>query len=155
VARRAAGPDRPDRRLGEDPPEGPRGDDKSLALGEQIGEVRPVHPVVRRRRKLDQASPHRFVEPIGWCPPAVAVGETCRAVDMANDETPDLARREGEDGGGLLDRQATVHDMLEHEGSMLGPSVGRGRFAVGFHAPDGDKVAGRLARTESLAVDRR
>jgi hypothetical protein len=38
---------------------------------------------------------------------------------------------------------------------MLGPGVGRGRFVLGFHARDGDKVAGRLARTESLAVDNR
>jgi len=34
VARRAAGPGRPDRGLGEDPPERPRGDDDPLALSE-------------------------------------------------------------------------------------------------------------------------
>jgi hypothetical protein len=94
-----------------------------------------------------------LVEPVGWCPPTVAVGEVGWAIGVTGEEAADLAGREGEDGGGLLDCQATVHDMLEHERSMLGPGVGRGRVVLGFHAPDGAKVAGRLVRTESLAVD--
>lgn len=155
VPRRTAGPDRLDRRLGEDPPQRPRGDDDLLALREQLGEVRPVHPVVRRRRELDEARPQDFVEPVDRRPAAVAVGETRLAVGRSGEEAADLAGREAEDGGGLPDRQAAVHDMLEHERSMLGPSVGRGRAVLGIHAPDGDKVAGRLARTESLAVDTR
>jgi hypothetical protein len=117
--------------------------------------VRPVHPVVRRRRELDQAPPQGFVEPIGWRPSTVAVGETGWTIGVTGEEAADLAGRQREDGGSLIDRQATVHDMLEHERSMLGPCVGRCLSVPWFHAPDGDKVAGRLARTESLAVDTR
>ena len=116
----------------------------------------PVHPGVRCRRELDQARPHRVVEPVGRCPAAVAVSEAGLTVGRSGKEAPDLAGREGEDGGSLLDRQATVHDMLEHERSMLGPGVGRGRFVLGFHARDGDKVAGRLARIHrSVSPERR
>ncbi len=82
------------------------------------------------------------------------MGETGLTVDPSGEETADLAGREGEDGGGLLDGQAPVDDMLEHERSMPGPSAGLGRAVLGFHTPEGDKVAGRLARTESLAVDK-
>lgn len=73
---------------------------------------------------------------------------------MAGEEAVDLTGRQLEDGGCLIDRQATVHDMLEHVGSMVG-RVGRSLSVLRFHGPEADKVAGRLARTESLAVDTR
>lgn len=91
VPRGAAGPDRPDRRLGEDPPERPRGDDESLALGEQLSEKGPVHPVVRRRREFDQARTQGLVEPVGWCPPTVAVGEVGWTIGVTAEEAADLA----------------------------------------------------------------
>ena len=104
-------------------------------------------------RELDQTRPHRVVEAVGRCPAAVAVREAGPTLDRSGQQAPHLAGREGEDRGGLVDRQAAGEDMLEHERPMLGPSVGRRWFVVAFHAPDGDKVAGRLARTESLADD--
>ena len=61
--------------------------------------------------------------------------------------------REGEDPGRLLGREPTGQDMVEDEEPVLGPSVGRSRSVLGFHAPDSDKVAGRLTRTDSLVDD--
>jgi len=72
---------------------------------------------------------------------------------VAGEEAVDVTGRQLEDDGGLIDRQATVHDMLEHERAMLGPCVGRSLSVLRFHGPEGDKIAGRLARTKSLAVD--
>jgi len=56
-----------------------------------------------------------------------------------------------EDPGRLVDADVASHHVLEDEGAMLRPPI---RVWVSpFHASDGDKVAGRLARTESLADD--
>ena len=71
---------------------------------------------------------------------------------MAGEEAVDVTGRQLEDDGGLIYRQATVHYMLEHERAMLGPCVGLSLSVLRFHGPEADKVAGRLARTESLAV---
>ena len=149
VLRRAAGPDRPDRSLGQDPPERPLGDADPLAFGEELGQVAVVDPGIGRRRQLDEPRPLGIVKPIGRRPPAVAVGERRRPVVVAGEEAVDLAGRQLEDGGGLVDRQATVHDMLEHVRSMVGPCVGRSLSVLRFHGPEADKVAGRLARTET------
>ncbi len=61
--------------------------------------------------------------------------------------------RPSRDSARPVSRQAAGEDLLEHERPMLGPGVGRRWPVVAFHAPEGDKVAGRLARTESLADD--
>jgi len=56
-----------------------------------------VDPGIGRRGQVDHARPELVVDPVGGPPAAVA-----------------------EDGGGLIGRQAIVHDMLDHVGPMLG-----------------------------------
>lgn len=51
----------------------------------------------------------------------------------------------------LMDADVACRHVFEDEGAMLRPPVGV--CVSPFHAPDGDKVAGRLTRTESLADD--
>ncbi len=154
MLRRATRADGRQARLGQDPPERPLGDDDALALGDEFGEMCSVDPGVRRRGQLDEPVTGGVGESIGRCPAPVAVGEQHRPVAVTDEQPTDLPGRQLQDLGGLFDRQATVHDMLEHVRSMLGPCVGRSLSVLRFHGPEADKVAGRLARTESLAGDK-
>ncbi len=147
VLRRATRADGRQASLGQDPPERPLGDGDALALSEELGEMCSVDPGVRRRGQLDEPCSPVVGESIGRRPAAVAMGEQRRAVAVADEQPTDLPGRQLQDLGGLVDRQATVHDMLEHVRSMLGPCVGRSLSVLRFHGPEADKVAGRLART--------
>jgi len=71
---------------------------------------------------------------------------------VAGQQAFDLPARAPEDPGGLVDADVARCHMLEDEGAVLRPPIGV--WVSPFHAPDGDKVAGRLAPTESLADDR-
>lgn len=152
VARRAAGPGRRDGALVEDPAEGSFRDLEPLALGKQLGEVGMVHPGIRRRRELDEPTPEPIADPVDGRSAPVAVGQARRAVGMADDEAPDLAGREPEDPRRLVERQAAGDQVVENVGAVPVPRIGLGLSVLRFHASEGDKVAGRLARTESLAV---
>ena len=137
---RQAGPD-------EQPADGRALERDPLALGEQLGEVAVVHPDVRRRGEFDHAMPELVVDPVGGRPAPVAVGERRRTVGVAGDQAVDLTGRKAEDLRPLVERQAASDDVMEDVGAVLTPRVGLGLSVLGFHAPEGDKVAGRLART--------
>ena len=143
---------RPDAALGEDPAEGPLRDGETLALGQQLRKVGVVDPGVRRRRELDDVTPELVLDPVGGWSPPVAVDQAGRAVGVAGDEAPDLAGRELEDPRRLVEGQAAGDHMIEDVRAVPPPHVGLGQSVTVLHAPEGDKVAGRLARTESLAV---
>ena len=149
---RAAGPGRTDRGLGQDPAERSFGDRDPLALGQQLGQVRVVHADVGRRGQVDHATPELVVNPVGGRPAPIAVGERRRTVGVAGDQAVDLTGRKAEDLHRLVERQAAGDDMVENVGAVLTPRVGLGLSVLGFHAPEGDRIAGRLTRTESLAV---
>ena len=53
----------------------------------------------------------------------------------------------------IVERQAPGDHVVENVGAVPTLRVGLGLSFLRFHAPEGDKVAGRLAWTESLAVD--
>ena len=152
VLRRATRADGRQASLGQDPPERPLGDRDPLPLGQEFGQVGVVDPGIRRPGQLDEPGPPGVVESVGRRPAAVAVGERARILHVAGEQAADLAGREPEDPRRLLDRQAAGDDVLEYIATVLGPRVQLGLSVLGFHAPEGDKVTGRLARTESLAV---
>jgi hypothetical protein len=93
--------------------------------------------------------PLPIVEPIGRLPAAVAAGERRRTVAVAGEEAVDLTGGQPEDGGGLIDRQATVDDMLEHVGSMLGTPGGRAPSTMGRPTPGGTTT---IARSPSASL---
>jgi hypothetical protein len=72
------------------------------------------------------------------------MGEQQRVGDVAGQQAPDLAAREPEDAGGIVDADIAGRHVLEDEGAVLRLIVG-GRVSS-VHATHGDKVAGRLAR---------
>ena len=95
VPRRTAGPDRPDIRLGQDPAEGPLGDGKVLALGQQFSQVAVVDPGIGRRGQLDDPLADRGGDAVRRGPVTVAVDEASRTVDAIAVEQPaDLADRQ-------------------------------------------------------------
>jgi hypothetical protein len=101
--------------------------------------------------EFDELGPRVRGDPVGRGSAAVAVDEVHRVGDVAGQQAPDLTCRESEDPGRLVDADVASHHVLEDEGAMLRPPI---RVWVSpFHASDGDKVAGRLARTESMADD--
>lgn len=117
VARRPAGPDRPDGGLGEDPAEGPLGDIEALALGEQFGQVAVVDPGIRRRGKLDDAVTDRSGDALGRGPATVAVDQSGRTVGPIPSEQPaDLADRQVQDPGRLVGRQTPGQDVVRTYG---------------------------------------
>jgi len=123
---RAAGPDGPDRGLGEDPPEGPLRDLDSLALGQQLGQMGVVDPGVRRRGELDDPLAQLVGDAVGRHPLTVAVDQPGRAVDpIPSEQAADLADRQVQDPGRLLGRQSSGQDMVEDRTG--GAGLGRPR----------------------------
>jgi hypothetical protein len=150
---RTASPHRRQTGLGEDPPERPLGHDDSLALGEQVREMGAVDTRIRRPGELDEPGPQHVVEPIGGDPSLVAMDERSRALVgvVARQEPAHRADREVQVGGRLPRGQFTGQDVVEHPQPLLCSSVQCDRLPR-LHELEGDKVAGRLWVTDSLAV---
>ena len=153
VAPRSPSPYRGQPGLGEDPTQCPLGHDDALALGEQVGEVGPVDVRIRGRGQLHESSSQLVVEPVGWHPTPVAVDECGGALVrvITCQQSAQRAHREVQVRGRLLRRQLTGQDMVEHPEPLLCPSTQRDRLPR-LHVTEGDKVAGRLRVTKSLAV---
>jgi hypothetical protein len=84
-----------------------------------------------------------FPTPTG-CSAPVAVGQAGRAVGVADEEPPDLAGRKPENPRRLVERQAAGDEVVENVGAVPVPRIGLDLSVLGFHAPEGDKVTGRL-----------
>jgi hypothetical protein len=142
--------------LGEDPAQRPLGHDDALPLGEQVREVGSVDTLVCRRCQLHEPGPQLVVESVGRDPSTVAVDErggTLVGV-VAHQQPPHRAHREVQIRGRLPGRHLTGQDVVEHPEPLLCLSVQRDRLPR-LHVTEGDKVAGRLWVTDSLAVHTR
>lgn len=139
--------------LGEDPAQRPLGHDDPLPLGEQVREVGSVDALVCRRCQLHEPGPQLVVESVGRDPAAVAVderGSTLVGV-VARQQPPHRAHREVQIRSRLADRHRTGQDVVEDPKPLLCLSVQRDGLPR-LHVTEGDKVAGRLWVTDSLAV---
>lgn len=144
VAGWSTAPDRGDAGLVEDPPQGPLRDGDPFALREEIGEVGPVDPGVRRRRQLDERRPEPFGRAMNRPTSAVAVGEPGRSfTPERRDEPPDLADRQLEQPRGGTDVESPVEDLGDDIEAVLRPRVQRDRLPR-LHEIESDKVTGRL-----------
>jgi hypothetical protein len=152
MAPRAPGPGRGQARLGEDPAQGPLRDDDPLPLGEQVGEVGPVGARVRGGGELEEAGAGLVVEAVGGDPAPVAVDERGgRAVGaIRREEAPNRPDRQLEIGRRHRGRDLPGEQVVEDVQAVLGTSVQGDRLPL--HGGEGDKVAGRLWVTDSLAV---
>ncbi len=138
--------------LGEDPAQAPLRHHDALAIGEQVREVGPVHVPVRRRGQLGKPGPERVTQAVGRDPAAVAVGEgPCSLLSVACQEPSHRADRQSEVAGGLGRGQLACQDVVEDIEPLLCSLVQRDRLPR-LHVLEGDKVAGRLGLTNSLAV---
>jgi hypothetical protein len=115
----------------------------------------PVDSLVRRRRQVHEPLAQRVVEAVGRDPSAVAVHERGGALVgvVARLEAAHRAHREMEVGGRVLGRDLTGQEVVEYPESLLCLSIQRDRLPR-LHVTEGDKVAGRLWVTDSLAVHR-
>ena len=97
----------------------------------------------------------RLVDAVRRPPAPVAVDEARGTLPAQQLEAPaDLAPRQPQVGGRLIDGQLPGQDMGEHGEAPLRPGIQHDRLPR-FHGFEGDKVAVPLARTESLASDTR
>ena len=95
VARRPAPARGGDTRRPQDPPDRDPPEADPLALGEQLGEVAVVGPVVAALSELDHPSAGGLVQVARGSPPPVAVDEPCRPMrEECPAQPPGLALRE-------------------------------------------------------------
>ena len=139
--------------LGEDAAQGALGDVDVLALGEQVREMGPVHVRIRRRGQLDEPGPAFLVEPVRRDPAPVPMHERCGAIvtPVSRQQPSDGPDRESQVPGCLSRGQFAGQDMVEDVEPLLCSGVQRDRLPR-LHGFEGDKVAGRLGLTDSLAV---
>ena len=137
----------------EDPPQGPLRDGDVLVPLEQFGQVRPVGSLVLPRGQLDDACPQLRVGAVDGLPPSVAVDQSGGSVfQPCRQQTPDLAVRKAQHHRGLLEVDRPVPHVGEDVETLAGTRIVERIIWMSFHADDRDKIAGRLPRTESLAV---
>ena len=141
--------------LGHDPADRP-GRDRQLGvalLRERLGQMDRVEARELGRRQFDQADADRLGRPVDRRPPAVAVDERRRSVlPVPIDKAPDLAAREPQDAGRLVDGQLSGEHVGEDIQALLGSAVQADRLPR-LDGIESDKVAVPLARTESLSFD--
>jgi hypothetical protein len=156
VAGRSSSPSQGDPGLAQEATDRP-GRDVQLGafVGHQaLGEMDRVEPRIGRPGELDELRPARVVETIDRSPAAVAVDQGGGAAGpVPLDEPPDLADRDLQHRGCLLDAQLMGQDMVEHIEALLRPGIQADRLPR-FHRFESDKIAVPLTRTESLASNR-
>lgn len=114
---------------------------------------RDFHNGIGVLRQLERFVPLMFVDAVGGGSAPVAVHERAGALAAQPIKEPaDLARRELQVGGRLIDGQLPGQDMGEHGEAPLRSGIQRDRLPR-LHGSEGDKVAVPLARTDSLADD--
>jgi len=109
VTGRTSGPHRADAIVSEDAPQAACRDRQlGVLLGDRLGHVHRVEADVRLPRQLEQPVPSVLVDAVDRPPAPVAVDERGETVSVQPLREPaDLAGREVQDGGGLLERQLT------------------------------------------------
>ena len=153
MAPRSAPPDRGQAGLGEDPAEASLGDLKALALGEEVGQVGSVDVAIATRRELHEPATDGVIDPVRRHPSDVAVDQCGRPLGAAvpGDQAPDGADRDPQHAGRLLAAQLAGPDVVQDQQPSLRSGIQRDCLPR-LHGLEGDKVAGRLWVTESLAV---
>jgi hypothetical protein len=139
--------------LVEDPAQRPGGHGDPLALGEQVREVRPVDAGIGGGGELDEPLAQLGRHPVRRRTAAVPVHQGGHAIGSAvpGQQPPHRAQAHPEQRRGIRGRQLTDKDMVEHPQALLRACIQRDRLPR-VHVSEGDKVAGRLAVTDSLAV---
>jgi hypothetical protein len=126
--------------------------DRLLGFSQAFGHVDGVEAGKRPLSDLDYLTAQIFVRPVRRNSAPVAVNESCgslrpqpfgQPVHLAPGEFECLRR----DGG----IQLSSENMGQYDEALLRPSVQRDRLP-GLHGIEGDKIAVRLSRTESLSV---
>ena len=154
MARRAPRVHRVDPRVGEEPPQGALRNPDSLPLGQQVREMRVVDPRVGAGGKRHQALALGVGGAVGRRPTGIAVLQAGRAFGrIGRQQAAHLTLGEAQRGGRLLGRDAPRQQVAEDGEAPLRLDTQSDGFPR-IHATEGDKVTGRVARTDSLAVHR-
>jgi len=117
--------------------------------------VRPIDPGIVAAGELDEPLAQPVGDTVDGRPPGVAVNQHCDAgrPAIAGEQAAHVAFREAEIDSRFSRREFACEDVVEDQHAVLCPAVQLDCLPR-LHSCEGDKVAGRLWLTDSLAVHR-